>query len=82
MNKYLVTLYVPLLQTKYDVLIPSSKRVIDFIDYSLKIIDKLVDQKFNVNNCELINRENGNIYKKEEIIINTDIKNGTELIII
>lgn len=82
MNKYLVTLYVPLLQTKYDVLIPSSKRVIDFIDYSLKIIDKLVDQKFNVNNCELINRDNGNIYKKEEIIINTDIKNGTELIII
>ena len=75
MNKYLVTLYVPLLQTKYDVLIPSSKRVIDFIDYSLKIIDKLVDQKFNVNNCELINRDNGNIYKKEEIIINTDIKN-------
>ena len=64
MNKYLVTLYVPLLQTKYDVLIPSSKRVIDFIDYSLKIIDKLVDQKFNVNNCELINRENGNIYKE------------------
>lgn len=82
MNKYLVTLYVPLLQAKYDVLIPSSKRVVDFIDYSLKIIDKLVEQKFNVDNCELINRENGNVYKKEEIIINTDIRNGTELIII
>lgn len=82
MNKYLVTVYVPLIEEKFDVLIPNSKRVIDIIYYSSKIINDLFDGEFPIKNYNLINRNDGKVYDKNIIISDTDIKNGTELIIL
>lgn len=82
MNKYLVKIYVPLLEQTFDVFIPNSKRVIDIIYYSCEIINNLTEDHFKIKKYSLINRENGNIYDYNTIISETDIVNGTELIII
>lgn len=82
MNKYLVTIYTPLISEKFDVLIPNSKRVIDIIYYSTKIINNLLDGEFPIKNYDLIDRNNGKIYDKDTLISDTDIRNGSELIIL
>ena len=82
MNKYIVIIYVPILNENFDVLIPNNKRVIDIIYHSSKIINSLFDGEFGVKNYNLINRDNGNIYDLSLLISETDIKNGSELILI
>ena len=82
MNKYLVNIYIPLLEEKFDVMIASSKRVKDVIYYVSSIVSNLTDNEFKVKNYSLINRLTGNVYDSSLLIADTDIANGTELIII
>ena len=81
MNKFLVKVYVPLLDSNYDVWIPNSKRVKDIVYYISAMLKNLTDGEFEIKNYDLINRFNGNIYDYDLIINETDIKNSTELII-
>lgn len=81
MNKYLVKVYVPLLDSNYDVWIPNSKRVKDIVYYISAMLKNLTDGEFEIKNYDLINRFNGNIYDYNLLINETDIKNSTELII-
>lgn len=81
MNKFLVKVYVPLLDSNYDVWIPNSKRVKDIVYYISAMLKNLTDGDFEIKNYDLINRFNGNIYDYDLIINETDIKNSTELII-
>lgn len=82
MNKYLVNIYIPLLEEKFDVMIASSKRVKDVIYYVSSIVSNLTDNEFKVKNYSLINRLTGNVYDSSLLIADTDISNGTEPIII
>lgn len=81
MNKFLVKVYVPLLDSNYDVWIPNSKRVKDIVYYISAMLKNLTDGEFEIKNYDLINRFNGNIYDYNLLINETDIKNSTELII-
>ncbi len=81
MNKYLVKVYVPLLDSNYDIWIPNSKRVKDIVYYISAMLKNLTDGEFEIKNYDLINRFNGNIYDYNLLINETDIKNSTELII-
>lgn len=81
MNKYLVKVYVPLLDSNYDIWIPNSKRVKDIVYYISAMLKNLTDGEFEIKNYDLINRFNGNIYDYDLLINETDIKNSTELII-
>ena len=81
MNKFLVKVYVPLLDSNYDVWIPNSKRVKDIVYYISCMLKNLTDGEFEIKNYDLINRFNGNIYDYDLLINETDIKNSTELII-
>ena len=47
MNKYLVNIYIPLLEEKFDVMIASSKRVKDVIYYVSSIVSNLTENEFN-----------------------------------
>lgn len=82
MNKYLVKIYIPLLGEKYDVLIPSSKRIKDIIYYVCDIVSDLTDNEFVIKDYDLISKITGNSYDKDLIVGESDIKNGEELIII
>lgn len=81
MNKYLVKVYVPLLDSNYDIWIPNSKRVKDIVYYISAMLKNLTDGEFEIKNYDLINRFNGNIYDYNLLFNETDIKNSTELII-
>ena len=81
MNKFLVKVYVPLLDSNYDVWIPNSKRVKDIVYYISAMLKNLTDGEFEIKNYDLINRFNGNIYDYDLLINETDIKNSKELII-
>ena len=81
MNKFLVKVYVPLLDSNYDVWIPNSKRVKDIVYYISAMLKNLTDGEFEIKNYDLINRFNGNIYDYDLLINETDIKKCTELII-
>jgi len=82
MNKYLVTIHVPVLNKKFDCLIPNSKRVVDIIYHASKIINSLYDGEFDIKKYCLVNRDTGYIYDMLSLISETDIKNGMELILI
>lgn len=83
MNKILIRVYVPQLEKKYDIWIPINKTVYTIIYSITKGIDSL--NKISIENdyiMNLYNRENSETYDLEKKIIDTDIRNGTELIII
>lgn len=82
-NKVLVKIIVPEIDSSYDVFIPVNeimwkvKRLIFKViaDSSGIAIDKNIE-------CILMNKSTCKIYGNNEIIINTDIRNGTELLVI
>ena len=82
-NKVLVKLYIPELSEMFDVFLPVNefmwkikkiivKSVSDLSNYPLDIDGKYI----------LVNDENGTIYDDNEILLNTDIRNTTKLLLI
>lgn len=82
MNRVLVKLYVPQLEKQYDVWIPVNKTVLGVLLSLIKGIDSLnkvfLEEKYIPN---IYNKENSEIYNFSSKIIDTNIRNGTELII-
>lgn len=80
-NKVLVKIILPELDTDFDVFIPVNeiiwkiKRMLvkAFSDVSGIVLD---------NSCEyiFINKDTGRIYSNNDIVIDTDIRNSTELL--
>ena len=82
-NKILIKLIVPDLDNTYDIFIP----VNELVWRIKKLIVKTIIDLANIETSEnsqyiLINKSNTRIYQNNEIIINTDIRNGTELILL
>lgn len=82
-NKVLIKLNVPELDSTFDIFIPVNEVMWKIKKLILKSISDLTSTQIN-NNVEyiLINKDNCKIYSNNEIVINTDIRNGTELIMI
>ncbi len=82
MNRVLVKLYVPQLEKQYDVWIPVNKTVFGVLLSLIKGIDSLnkvfLEKKYIPN---IYNKANSEIYNFSSKIIDTNIRNGTELII-
>jgi len=82
-NKVLVKLIVPELDSNFDVFIPVNEVIWKIIKMLVKSVSDLSDIKIDKNkNFVLINKINTRVYNSNEILINTDIRNGTELILI
>ena len=82
-NKVLIKLIIPDLDNTYDIFIP----VNELVWRVKKLIVKTVIDLSNIETNEnvqyiLINKSNTRVYQNNEIIINTDIRNGTELILL
>ncbi len=82
-NKVLIKLLIPELYSSYDLFIP----VNELIWRVKKIIAKCISDLSNIdldimNEYILINKDNSRIYKNNEVVLDTDIRNGSELIII
>lgn len=83
MNRVLVRLYVPLLEKKYDIWIPINKSVYYVVQAFLTGIDSInkIHYIYNEKFPRLYNKSTSDIYDMNLKIIDTDIRNGTELIL-
>ena len=82
-NKVLVKLIIPELDISYDVFIPVNEIVWKVKKLLLKAIsdNSGIDMDQNLE-CILMNKSNCRIYGNNEIILETDIRNSTELLLI
>ena len=82
-NKVLIKLIVPDFDDSFDIFIPVNELVWKIKKLIVKIIGDITDIEVNeIGNYVLINKTNSRIYQNNEIIINTDIRNGSEIILI
>ncbi len=82
-NKVLIKLIIPELEETFDIHIPVNELVWKIRKLIVKSISDLTSKSLVVNdNYLLINKETAQIYNNNDVIINTDIRNGTELLLI
>lgn len=81
-NKVLIRIIFPELEKSFDSFIPVNEMIWKITRLLSKSISDLCDIDIDIKNYILINKETGRIYKSNDIVINTDIRNGTELILV
>lgn len=80
-NKILVELMVPELEVSYDIFIPVTKRVGNLIALLVKAISELgIEYEFD-SKLALYNRFTAEKYNPNSLVYETNIKNGTILIL-
>lgn len=77
-----VTLEVPILDKKYELLIPIDRRIHDVIDLLKKNIPELSENYYKDKSPNLFNKSSGEVYDMNQIIKNSNIKTGTRLLLI
>lgn len=82
-NKILVQLSLPLLEKEYDLFLPINKRV----GTVKQLIEKSLSESNDINysikeNTNLYSKDTGKPYDVQLLIKDTDIKNGSKLILI
>ena len=83
MNQILVKIYVPSLEKTYEVWIPPQKRIFNVIVLLSKAINELNDNCFRAKEMPMLyDKYSGEAIDVTKLIIETDIRNGTELILI
>lgn len=83
MNKIIVKLYVPKIDKEYDVFIPTNKRISMVITLLVKAINELSNGSFNPSEMPMLyNKLNAKPYDINITIKESDIRNGSELILI
>ena len=77
-NKVLINLYILSLGKSYEVYIPVNEKIGNIARLlNITMFDSI---NFDCNNV-IINAATGNVYNNNDIILNTDIRNGTELLL-
>ena len=81
-NKVLIKLFFPKLEKTFDLYIPVNQVIWKINSLLVKAISSLCDIDLPGSNYVLINKETGQIYGNNEIVINTNIRNATELMLV
>ena len=82
-NKVLVNLSVPEISSSYDVYLPINKKIGTIIVLLNKAINELSGGEYNFDgNNSLYNVETKARYEADVLLYNTDIRNGTKLLLV
>lgn len=82
-NKVLIKLTIPEIDKSYDVFVPVNEVVWKIKKMLIRCISDIDDLNFDIDKkYVLINIDNGRIYNGNDILIDTDIRNVSELILI
>ncbi len=81
-NKILIKLMVPEFEISFDLFIPINEIVWKIKKMIAKSISDITSVDFNTNDYILIDKNSSRIYKNNDIIINTDIRNTAELLFV
>ena len=84
MNKYLITVIVPVIEEEYDLYIPNNKKVGTIKTLILDTLKELSNNTFNknINEVRLLDRETGSEFENNVYIKDSNIRNGSKIIII
>ncbi len=81
-NKVLVKVIIPEIEEQYDIFIPVNEVIWKIKKLIIKASSDLSNTKLDMDlDYVLMNKENSRIYNNNEIVIDTDIRNASELII-
>lgn len=81
-NKVLIHVIVPELVVDFDIFIPVNELIWRVQKLLLKSISDLCNIPVNENlRYILMNKDNERVYKSNEQVIQTDIRNGTEILL-
>jgi hypothetical protein len=77
-----VIVEMPILDKKYELLVPIDRRIHDLISVLKKAIPELSDDYYERREPVIMSKTSGDVYDLNVVIKNTNIKNGTRLILI
>ncbi len=84
MNKFLITIIVPNIEYECDLFIPNNKKVGTIKTSILESLKILTNGVFNksINDVKFIDKDTKEEYDNSKLVKDTNIKNGTKLIIL
>ena len=82
-NKVLVKLEIPLFEKKYDVFIPINKKVGTIKRLIEEALVELTDNAYNIKeDTNFYSKDTGTIYDVNQTVRDTDLKNGSRIILL
>lgn len=82
-NKVLVKLRVPEIDKEFDIYLSVNKKIGNIILLLNKAINEMTEDQFKIsNNNVLYNSFTGEKYDVDKLLIDTDIRNGSELVLL
>ena len=82
MNKVHVILFVPMIEEKYEMFIPISKKIGIISKLLTKSINEMSDGAFPIKDSLLYNKDDGKIYDFNITVKESNIRNGSEIILL
>lgn len=82
-NKVLVKLYVPMLETQYDVWIPINKRIYKVVNLLKKAVNEFCGGYYNPTNMPMLyDKISAEVYDLNLTVRDTNIRNGSEIVLL
>lgn len=82
-NKILIELEIPLIEKKFDLFIPINRKVGTVKELIEKALIELTDGEYVVTeDSNLYSKDTGNIYDVNQTVRDTDLQNGSRIILI
>ena len=82
-NKVLIQLEIPLIEKKYDLFIPTNKKVGTVKSLIEKALVELTDNVYVISeDTNFYSKELGTIYDVNQTVRDTDLKNGSRVILL
>ncbi len=82
-NKVIVKVLVPVLDETFDLFIPANKKIGKVIELIGNYLKTSTNEVFDFNDhIEIYNRITGELYNPDTLVKNSNIRNGSELIML
>lgn len=82
-NKVLVKVYVPSIDERYEIYIPTNETIKKVLDLIVKSVYELSDSNLDMESKHyLLDPDTSNIYTNEQIIRETNINNSKKIVLI
>lgn len=82
-NKVLIEVFIPLIEKEYDIFVPVNKTMGTIKKIIEKGITDLADDGYTISqDTNLYSKETGEIYNVNLKLTDTDLKNGSQVILI
>ena len=82
-NKRLVKLYVPALEARYDLWVPSNKNIHEVIELFINFINEINEGIYKPSNFPMLyNKSTGKMFNVNLSVEENNIINGSELVLI